>query len=850
MKWRIERYLLAEIIPYFLLAVFALTALVLASQMAEFAELFVKKDVPSELVRTMVLALIPRILVLTLPLSLLVAVMTGLGRLHGDHELIVLLTSGVGRQRLLVPLLLLALPTSALTFYLAAFDMPRSIRRLKATRAELILQGIRVHVKPRVFDDRFAGTVMYIGEIDRHTDLWRDIFLALEERAGAPHSDASPELVLITAARGQLRLGREPESAHLELYEGVIHRGSRAIFGSQRVTDRGSRYDVEAFERATLRFDVQSREAVRLQAERETGAPSPKERIQEMTLPELWAARRDPMLARRALTEFHKRLAVSFSPLALVSVGVALGTTRKRGGRGYGFWLSIVLAAVYYLLLLGGENLARAERVPPLLALWAANVLMLGYSAIRISERFSVILLIERMAERLRVTSATSPPLRTRLFAHWDHFRQRARQIEQQMLAHLSRRLKPRARSSPSSSTDSEHPVRSSLPIGDRYIASQFLSIYLTVLVGLWTLFVIFTLFELSSDILTHRIPARFVAEYLVFLTPSVLSYLAPPSALMAALVSMSILSKSGELTALRAAGVSIYRASIPIVMASLFLALAVALWQERILPEANARQEYLRFYIKKGRFPSDVELAPTPSAAQWMAWGPTTEPMSADSRTARPPRDPRGMPRRIVRFASLDRATGRAMAPVILEFSPERFLLRRRIDAEEAWWEASRAAWHLVRAFVWEFEGAHLRSQHHLDHFWLPDESGPELFAQRPRKPEAMTSRELRMHIRTLTERGLDAMDFRIVLERRPANAAAVVVLALFGIPFGLTFGRKGARQAIGLGLALGLLYWLALGFFEQLGRYEYLSPRVAAWSPNGLLAALGLFLLLRVRS
>jgi len=849
MTWRIERYLLAEIIPYFLLAFLVLTVLVLASQMAEFAELFIKKQVPSELVRTLVLSLIPRILVLTLPLSLLVAVMTGLGRLHGDHELIVLLTSGVGRHRLLVPLLLLALPTSALTFYLAAFDMPRSIRRLRATRAELILQGIRVHVKPRVFDDRFAGTVLYIGEIDRHADLWQDIFLAIEGRSGAPHSDASPELILITAARGQLRLGRRPESAHLELYEGVIHRGSRAIFRAQGVTDGGVRYDVEAFERAALRFDAQSREAVRLQAELETGAPSPKGRIQEMTLPELWAARRDPTLARRALTEFHKRLAVSFSPFALVSVGVALGTTRKRGGRGYGFWLSIVLAAIYYLLLLGGENLARAGRLPPFLALWVANVFLLGYSAVKLSERLSVISLLERMAERLGVTPATSPPLRARLFAQWDRFRMRVRQIKRETLVSLSRRLKPRARILPFPSPDSEHRVRSGLPIGDRYIASQFLSIYLTVLVGLWTLFVIFTVFELSSDILTNRIPARFVAEYLVFLTPSVLSYLAPPSALMAALVSMSILSRSGELTALRAAGVSIYRASMPVVVASAFLALAVALWQEHIMPEANARQEHLRFYIKKGRFPSDVELAPISSAAQWMAWGPMAEPTSPGSPMS-PADSPARLPRRIVRFASLDGATGRAIAPLILEFAPKPFFLRRRIEAEEARWEASRAAWHLVRASIWEFEGAHLRSQQHLDHFWLPDESGPELFARRPRKPEAMTSQELRAHIRALAERGLDAMDFRIVLERRPANAVAVIVLALFGIPFGLTFGRKGARQAIGLGLAIGLLYWLALGFFEQLGRYEYLSPRVAAWSPNGLLAALGLFLLLRVRS
>ena len=51
MRMRIERYLLVEVIPYFVLAALVFTVLVLASQMAEFAELFVKKDVPPSLVR-------------------------------------------------------------------------------------------------------------------------------------------------------------------------------------------------------------------------------------------------------------------------------------------------------------------------------------------------------------------------------------------------------------------------------------------------------------------------------------------------------------------------------------------------------------------------------------------------------------------------------------------------------------------------------------------------------------------------------------------------------------------------------------------------------------------------------
>jgi LPS export ABC transporter permease LptG len=542
-------------------------------------------------------------------------------------------------------------------------------------------------------------------------------------------------------------------------------------------------------------------------------------------------------------------MAVSLSPIVLVAMGVALGTTRRRGGRSYGFWLSILLAAAYYLLLLGGENVARAGRLPPAIALWLGNIVMASYSALRLSERFSLTRMLEGLAERLRLTSAAAPPLRAQLALTWDDLRARAQQIEQQVLQRVFRLFRPRTKPTPATSSPIAAPILF-VSIGDRYIALRFLSLYLTTLVGLWTLFIIFTVFELSSDILTHHIPAHFVAEYLVHLTPAVLSYLAPPTALMAALVSMSLLSQSGELTALRAAGVSIPRAAAPILIASALLSGVVAIWQERVVPRAHARQEVLRFYIKKGRFPSAVELSPTSSAANWMAlWtnaGPSSSSAGAGATRENRPRTPQ----RILHVAAFDRTARRLNAPVILDFFPDRFLIRRRLEAEFAEWDEAQAAWRLSRVSVWEFEGTHLRSERYLDHLWLADENATALFASPPQKPEAMTTRDLRAHIRALAERGLDPTDLRLAVERRWANAAAVFVMALFGLPFGVTFGRRGARHAIGLGIAIGLLYWLALGFFEQLGRYELLSPRMATWGPNGLLLALGLYLLFRVRT
>src|SRR5260370_33762698 len=69
------------------------------------------------------------------------------------------------------------------------------------------------------------------------------------------------------------------------------------------------------------------------------------------TLDLLRQARSAPSdIARLYSIEFHKRLALPTACLVLVLIGIPLGLSAKKGGRGAGFVLSIVLGFVYYFL--------------------------------------------------------------------------------------------------------------------------------------------------------------------------------------------------------------------------------------------------------------------------------------------------------------------------------------------------------------------------------------------------------------------------------------------------------------------------------------------------------------------
>jgi lipopolysaccharide export LptBFGC system permease protein LptF len=76
--------------------------------------------------------------------------------------------------------------------------------------------------------------------------------------------------------------------------------------------------------------------------------------------------------------EYHLRFAVSFAPLALSLLGISLGMTLERGGRGVGFGAAVGVIFVYYVLLILGLHLAEKGAVPALPALWAANAVSLA----------------------------------------------------------------------------------------------------------------------------------------------------------------------------------------------------------------------------------------------------------------------------------------------------------------------------------------------------------------------------------------------------------------------------------------------------------------------------------------
>src|SRR5262245_46031592 len=602
----VDRYLLREILPYILLGFVLLTAIIFAQESRRFSELVVvysRTGQPMAGLWRILSALIPNIVVITLPVSLLIGTLVGLGRLSGDSEIIAMGASGISRTQILRPIIAMALVVSAVMVYLTFNVMPHAIRYLRDLKANQapIFQMFKTEIKPRVFDESVPGHVLYIGDMDRAKNVWRDILLV---DLGNGQDDPK----IFTATSGSLTEGVRPENPELELQRVSIHQLTRQTQEPGKGAPekkKGQGHIQESYTTSRseqmvipLQFSPeQTAEANGLRGERQYT-------VTEMTWSELlnYSPSSSDYLIWRA--EIQERIAFPAACLVFSILAVAFGISNFRTGRPLGLVLGLAITIVYYLLQLSGRHWAVTGKVPPWIGIWTANIVLagIGVSALLIQRRpgTDVLALLGKLRHLRRPRSEAADVIGSAgVMVRSTALGNGSFSGDDDSEALLRRSIRPASRTS----------LRRLLhfhrhQLVDRMVLSDLTRFFLFILGGFSALFLIITVFQLLDQITRNNIEFTIVANYLFFLTPFILNYMTPMATLVAAMVTFGLLEKTSQIVVLKASGLSIFRLAAPAIVCSVLLSAAVFLNQDYILPFTNRRQDNLLHLIRSGQEP------------------------------------------------------------------------------------------------------------------------------------------------------------------------------------------------------------------------------------------------------
>lgn len=827
----IDRYLIREIVPYLLLGLLLLTAIIFAQEASRFSELIVvasRNGMPMRTLWRVMAALVPGILVFTLPISLLIGTLVGLGRLSGDSEIVALGASGTSRLRILRPVVVLSLAVAAVLFYITFSVLPHSIRNLtdlKANRS-LIFQGLNAEIKPRVFEESIPQKVIYIEEIDRARDLWRNIFLV-------DLSDPQGDMKIVTASSGSLRQGERSEMPELHLEHVALHQttlnqsseeeaaGPREMKqesppavsttpasangspGSEKKDKKRSTrsYTAGRFDEMTIEFAVS--EDKRSEA---SGIDREARPLEEMPWNDLISYAPPAGDERDWRAEIHKRLALPTASLVFALLGVAFGISNVRIGRSLGLLLGLAITIIYYLLALWGQHAQAAGRVPAWFGIWLANILLAA---------FGVIVLWSQRRPGSDALSALT------MIRHAWPFRRRAPEYEGARTGAADQQITSESRSDPGAARRMFH-----LPqLLDRLVLSDLVRFFVYILGSFSILFLIITVFQLLDYITRNNIEWLVVANYLAFLLPTVVNSVAPLAALVAVMVTFAILQKTSQVVALKASGQSIYRLAAPALVGSILLSAVVFLNQDYIMPFTHRRQNNLRYLIRKGQEPPQTFYQ---TSNQWIC----------------------GIDSRIFNYSYFDPTSNMFARLSVIDLSKEPYGIKRRFYARRAWWDGGRQEWVLENGWESRFEHEKPSLYEAFKERRVSLEEHPDYFKKELVGSQSLTLSELRRQISDLSRSGFDVVELKIALQGKIAFPLTCLVMVMVGLPFSFSAGKRGALYGIAIGIGIGLTFWGLLGLFVQMGRYEVLPPLLAAWGPNMLFGAGGLYLFLTSRT
>ncbi len=783
------RYILKEVLWHGLIGASLFTFVIFMREVSRILEPVVRASAPAPSVAELFFLTLPGAFTVTLPMGVLVGILIGLSRMAADSEVTAMRASGVSVRKFLkiisifgVIAWLLALANSAIVAPISAAAFARLEKKLASSQ-------ISFEVQPRVFYEDFKNYVLYVEDVTTVSGaaVWKNVFLADIATPGAPKITIAKEAVVSSGG---------PDTIRLHLVSGETHE-NYVRSPDQRSSGKPEQYNIYTFNETDMVLSLPP-----VVKPVQNTVP-----VAQLSTPELLKLTysRDKDLARWYQIEFNRRFALPSACLVLVLIGIPLGLSAKKGGKGAGFVLTIVLVFIYYFLYLIGLNLARSGKLPPIAGVWMANFIfaLLGLLLLWRTDKMPIeIGLGQALKEQAKALASA-------IF--------REKEDDQIGARRRSRLFNPR------------FPL-----ILDDYVLRSFVRYLALILSSLMVLFLVFTYFELLSDIVRKKISLLTQAEYLLNYIPSVLYQITPLSVLLAVLVMFGLMQKTNEITAMKATGVSIYRAVVPILVIACAMAGGLFVLDQWYLPYANKRVETLKNMIKSK--PAQTYLRPD---RKWIF---------GDSKKRA---DGTEENRKIYYYEFYDPDRNQFASISAFELDPHSFQITKRIYALRAHWAEGLQKLSFENGWQRSFDGDTVSDFHPFEVGTFAElNEPPNYFKKEVLQSSEMNYEELRRYIYDLQQSGFDVVRLRVQLQKKIAFPLITLVMAILAVPFALSGGRRGALSGIVVALLIAVSYFIISGLFEAMGNVSQLPPLVAAWSPDLIFGLAGGYMILKTPS
>ena len=362
---------------------------------------------------------------LAVPMAVLVAALMAFGQFSEDNEITAMRSSGISFTTIVLPAVTMGLLISIILILFNAFVMPEMNFKARMLSGDIYRKRPDLNIEPGYFMDDLPDYSMIIR--DKEDETLKDVRIFSK---GINKSQTS-----IHSKTGEL--STIDDAIILDLYDGEIHELDLNDYGNYRriefvkhkITipaddlflnrrDTTSRSDREMtipmildkrtnindrinivngrIGRAFLRIDMDSLvppslEASQLLIDEEIVRFSSDSSNND---DDIYRKEKDVDIIRRQLrneynllrsyskssnkynVELHKKFSLPVASILFIMTGASLGVLFRKGGFTIATGLSFGFFLIYYILMIGGEDLADRGILSPMVGVWSPNVIL------------------------------------------------------------------------------------------------------------------------------------------------------------------------------------------------------------------------------------------------------------------------------------------------------------------------------------------------------------------------------------------------------------------------------------------------------------------------------------------
>jgi lipopolysaccharide export system permease protein len=352
-----------------------------------------------------------------------------------------------------------------------------------------------------------------------------------------------------------------------------------------------------------------------------------------------------------------------------------------------------------------------------------------------------------------------------------------------------------------------------------RYIASTYLKILGLCISSFVAIYLVIDFLERINRFTRGEGKLWYILLYFISKIPEIIFQVLPLGVLMATMLSLGILSRNSEITAMRGCGISLKSITTPILVISFLLSIFAFFANELIVARTSQETKYIQDVLIEGKNPNTF-------FRQDNIWY---------------------HEQNLVLQAKMFNPSEKTLEGITIWQTEGGIIPVKRTEAEKCIWSGKH--WLLKNLVIRDITGGNITGTHTFDQ--APVALNLKLSDLKVLDKNAVSIGyfKLKRYCENLKKRGYDPTRYVAQMYSTISLPFASFIMAFLGIPFVFRSGRSsGIAFGIGISMAIGFSYFVINSILLSYGQTGVLSPFVSAWAANFIFAMTGIWLTMTV--